>query len=72
MIAAASQAVGRDLPYEVVERRPGDIAATWADPSLARELLGWEATRTLDEMAADHWRWQSATPTATAPRQRLS
>jgi UDP-glucose 4-epimerase len=62
VIAAASRAVGRDLPYEVVDRRPGDIAATWADPARARELLGWEATRTLDEMAADHWRWQSSNP----------
>jgi UDP-glucose 4-epimerase len=62
VIAAASKAVGRELPYEVVDRRPGDIAATWADVSRARELLGWEATRTLDEMCADHWRWQSANP----------
>ena len=62
VIAAASQVVGHDLPYKVVERRPGDIAATWADASLARRLLGWEATRTLDQMAADHWRWQSRNP----------
>jgi UDP-glucose 4-epimerase len=62
VIAAASRAVGRDLPHEVVERRPGDVAATWAEPSLAHELLGWRATRTLDEMAADHWRWQSHNP----------
>ncbi|HET6953257.1 MAG TPA: UDP-glucose 4-epimerase GalE [Acidimicrobiales bacterium] len=62
VIAAASRAVGRDLPYEVVPRRPGDIAATWAEPKLARVLLGWQATRGLDEMAADHWRWQSQNP----------
>jgi UDP-glucose 4-epimerase len=62
VIAAASRAVGRELPYKVLDRRPGDIAATWADPTLARELLGWQATRTLDDMAADHWRWQSANP----------
>jgi UDP-glucose 4-epimerase len=62
VIAAASRAVGRDLPYRVVDRRPGDIAATWADPALAHELLGWRATRSLDEMAADHWRWQSTNP----------
>jgi UDP-glucose 4-epimerase len=62
VIAAASRAVGRDLPYEIVARRPGDVAATWADPSLAHELLGWRATRSLGEMAADHWRWQSRNP----------
>jgi UDP-glucose 4-epimerase len=62
VIAAASRAVGRDLPYKVVERRPGDVAASWADPSLAHELLGWRAERGLDEMAADHWRWQLANP----------
>ncbi len=62
VIGAASRAVGREIPYKIVERRPGDIAATWADPTLARELLGWEATRGLDEMAADHWRWQSQNP----------
>jgi UDP-glucose 4-epimerase len=62
VIAAASRAVGRDVPYEVVERRPGDIAATWADPTLAHDLLGWRATRGLDEMAADHWRWQAQNP----------
>jgi UDP-glucose 4-epimerase len=62
VVAAASRAVGRDLPYRVVERRPGDIAAAWADPTRARELLGWQATRTLDDMAADHWRWQSGNP----------
>jgi UDP-glucose 4-epimerase len=62
VIAAASKAVGRDVPYEVVDRRPGDVAATWADPSHARDLLGWEATRSLDDMCADHWRWQQANP----------
>ena len=67
VIAAASRAVGRDIPYQVVERRPGDIAATWADPRQAREMLGWEATRTLDDMAADHWRWQSSNPQGYPP-----
>jgi UDP-glucose 4-epimerase len=62
VIAAASRAIGREVPHRVVERRPGDIAATWADPSLAHDLLGWKATRTLDDMAADHWRWQSQNP----------
>ena len=63
VIAAASRACGREVPYEVVGRRPGDVAASWADPARAHELLGWRATRTLAEMAADHWRWQEANPT---------
>jgi UDP-glucose 4-epimerase len=67
VIAAASRAVGRDLPYEIVERRPGDIAATWADPSLADKVLGWRAERDLDTMAADHWRWQSHNPQGYSP-----
>jgi UDP-glucose 4-epimerase len=62
VVGAASRAVGHEIPYRVVERRPGDVAATWADPSLAHELLGWRATRDLDEMAADHWRWQAQNP----------
>jgi UDP-glucose 4-epimerase len=62
VIAAASRAVGREIPYRIVARRPGDVAATWADPRLAKDLLGWQATRALDEMAADHWRWQSHNP----------
>jgi UDP-glucose 4-epimerase len=63
VIAAASAACGRQVPYEVVDRRPGDVAASWADPARAHELLGWRATRGLAEMAADHWRWQEANPT---------
>ena len=62
VLAAASRAVGREIPYEVVDRRPGDVAACWADPTLAGDLLGWRATRTLDDMAVDHWRWQSENP----------
>jgi len=62
VVAAASRAVGRDVPYQVVDRRPGDVAATWADPALAERVLGWRATRDLDAMAADHWRWQSHNP----------
>ena len=62
VIAAASKAVGHEVPYRIVERRAGDIAATWAEPALAHDLLGWRATRSLDDMAADHWRWQSQNP----------
>jgi UDP-glucose 4-epimerase len=62
VIEAASKAVGRDIPYEIEARRAGDIAATWADPTHAREMLGWEAKLGLDDIVTDHWRWQSANP----------
>jgi UDP-glucose 4-epimerase len=62
VIAATAEAVGHEIPYEITGRRPGDIAACWADPSRAAELLGWRATRDLPDMCADAWRWQSANP----------
>jgi len=62
LVRAFERASGRTIPYTVVGRRPGDIAASYADPSLAREELGWVATRTVDEMCADTWRWQQANP----------
>jgi UDP-glucose 4-epimerase len=62
IVAAASAAVGRPLPYEIRARRPGDAVEVYADPSLARTALGWEATRSVEDMCADHWRWQSRHP----------
>jgi len=62
MLHAFERAVGRTLPYEVVGRRSGDMAASYADPSRAHAELGWKATRTIDEMCADSWRWQSQNP----------
>jgi UDP-glucose 4-epimerase len=62
VVRAFERASGRPVPYELVARRPGDVAQCYADPSLARDVLGWRATRTLDEMCADTWRWQSANP----------
>jgi UDP-glucose 4-epimerase len=59
---AFEAASGRPVPLRIVERRAGDIAACWADPALARETLGWTATRTLAQMCEDSWRWQSANP----------
>ena len=55
-------ASGRKVPYEFVDRRPGDVATCYADASRARALLGWEARRSVEEMCADAWRWQSANP----------
>lgn len=62
MLRAFERAVGRSLPYEVVGRRAGDIAASYADPGRANAELGWTATRTIDDMCADSWRWQSQNP----------
>lgn len=62
IVEAFAKACGRPVPYEITDRRPGDIAACYADPSLAREKLGWEATRDMAAMTADSWRWQSGNP----------
>jgi UDP-glucose 4-epimerase len=62
LIAAFERACGRRVPYEVVGRRPGDVAEVYADPTLAQRLLGWRATRDVDAMCADAWRWQSLNP----------
>lgn len=55
---AFEQASGRKVSYEIISRRPGDVAASYADPSLARQMLGWRAKRELDAMCASTWRWQ--------------
>lgn len=62
MVRAFEAASGRPIPYTVQPRRAGDVAANWADPATAKALLGWQATRTLQDMCADTWRWQSANP----------
>jgi UDP-glucose 4-epimerase len=51
-----------EIPYKIVQRRAGDIATCYADPSLAKELLGWEAKRDLEQMCKDTWNWQSKNP----------
>jgi UDP-glucose 4-epimerase len=62
LVRAFEKASGRPIPYEIVGRRPGDIDACYADPSLARDVLGWHATHDIDAMCADSWRWQSLNP----------
>jgi UDP-glucose 4-epimerase len=62
VIRAYEKASGRAIPYEIVARRPGDIAACYADPALAAEILDWHATRGIDEMCADSWNWQQMNP----------
>lgn len=66
VVHAFERACGRPVPYQVAPRRPGDAAQCFADPARARELLGWQARRGLDEMCADSWRWQSGNPTGYA------
>ncbi|AXN33004.1 UDP-glucose 4-epimerase GalE [Vibrio coralliilyticus] len=62
MVKAFELASGKQVPYKIVERRPGDIAECWADPSKAMRDLEWKADRTLEEMTTDTWRWQSNNP----------
>ncbi|GAB6050666.1 UDP-glucose 4-epimerase GalE [Hydrogenophilus islandicus] len=62
MVRAFEAASGRRIPYEIAPRRPGDVAACWADPSKAHTELGWRASRTLAEMCRDAWRWQAQNP----------
>jgi len=62
MIAAARAAVGKEIPFEVVSRRPGDASVVYADASRALDLLGWKASRGLEEICADSWHWQSSNP----------
>jgi UDP-glucose 4-epimerase len=62
MLAAFERAAGKKIPYQVMERRPGDAPTSYADPSKAERELGWKATRGIDEMCADTWRWQSMNP----------
>ncbi len=66
VVKAYERASGKPVPYDVVARRPGDVAACYADPSLANTLLGWRATRDLDTMCRDSWHWQSNNPNGFA------
>ena len=66
LVRAFERASGRPVPCKIVGRRPGDIATSYGDPSLACDVLGWQARRTLDEMCADSWRWQSNNPNGLA------
>ena len=62
IVKAFEKACGKEIPYIIRERRPGDIATCYADPAKAKEELGWIAQRGLDEMCEDTWRWQSTNP----------
>lgn len=62
MVVAMGEAVGKEVPYQIGPRRTGDLAKFWADPTKAKEVLGWQTELGLDDMCADTWRWQSANP----------
>jgi len=62
MVRTFEQSTGRPVPYDIVDRRPGDIAMCYADPTLANEELGWTAELGIEEMVRDSWRWQSQNP----------
>lgn len=62
VLHAFERAVGRPIPHVVADRRPGDAPVSYCDPSKAKRDLGWQAERSLDQMCADHWRWQHQNP----------
>ena len=62
VVKAFEKASGKEVPYKLVDRRAGDIAKCFANPSYAKEILAWVAKRNLDEMCEDSWRWQSNNP----------
>ncbi|ERP91159.1 UDP-glucose 4-epimerase [Alcanivorax sp. P2S70] len=62
MVSAFEQASGKEITYELSERRPGDVAICFSDPQRAKERLGWEAKHGIGDMCRDHWAWQSANP----------
>jgi UDP-glucose 4-epimerase len=68
VVRAFEGATGQRVPYQIVPRRPGDIAQCYADPGLAQRRLGWRAKRSLEQMCADAWRWQSLNPSGYGSR----
>jgi UDP-glucose 4-epimerase len=62
VVAAFERASGRQVPYTISDRRAGDVAAIWAAPALAEQVLDWRAEFDLDRMCVDAWRWQSTNP----------
>ncbi|HSI55199.1 MAG TPA: UDP-glucose 4-epimerase GalE [Ramlibacter sp.] len=62
VVRAFEAASGKPVPFRIAPRRAGDVAQCYADPALAKQLLDWQATRSLEQMCADSWRWQSGNP----------
>ena len=68
VVRAYARASGREIPFDIVPRRAGDVAACYADPARAAQLLGWRAALGLERMCADSWRWQHMNPHGFEPR----
>lgn len=66
LVSAFERASGKKIPYKICPRRPGDAAVCYADPKKARELFGWSAKKTVDDMCRDTWNWQSKNPNGMA------
>jgi UDP-glucose 4-epimerase len=62
VVKAFEAASGKPVPYEIVTRRPGDIAECYANPATAEKLIGWKAQFGIERMCVDHWRWQENNP----------
>ena len=62
IITAFGRACGKEIPYVIDPRRPGDVTSNYADCTKARELMGWEAKFDVDDMCRDSWNWQSKNP----------
>lgn len=72
LVEAMQAASGKEIPTKIVERRPGDVAALYTDPSFANRFLNWRASRGIKEMCEDTWRWQSANPWGFRPTPKAT
>jgi UDP-glucose 4-epimerase len=66
LVASFEKAVGHELPKKILARRPGDVAATYCDPTKAADVLGWRTRLTIDDACRDYWNWQSKNPAGYA------
>jgi len=62
MVKTFERAIELKIPYKIAPRRDGDIAVCYANPSLEKELIGWETTKDIEQMCKDSWNWQSKNP----------
>ena len=69
VIHAYEKAIGREIPYQIEARRPGDTDECYSDPTKAKEELGWEAEYSIEEMCRDSWKWQSMNPEGYATEE---